>query len=134
MNSGIIVFTWLPLSASAEALHPSSTTSTNVSGPTHLVVGPVLTGEATSGKDATLVVSLRLGSLGQVSCFSGLPLGSLNYPCAKRERPHDGGNPSQSVRNPHTRNICALVFGNNSWPASCEETVLQCNLVGVGHF
>ena len=126
-----MVFTWLPLSANAEILHPSSTTSTNVSGPTHLVVGPVSTVEGTSGKEATFVVSSRPGSLGQASCFSGPPLGSLNYPCAKHERPHDVGNPLQSVQNPHTRNICALAFGNNSWPVSCEETVLQCNPEGA---
>ena len=50
--------------------------STNVSGPTHLVVGPVLMGEATSGKEATFVVSSRLGSLGQVHpVFLACPLG-----------------------------------------------------------
>ena len=114
MNSGIIVFTWLPLSASAEALHPSNTTSTNVSGPIHLVVGPVSTGEATSEKEATFVFSSRPGSLGQASCFSGLPLGSLNYPYARRGKLHDVDNPSQSVQNPHTQNIYALAFGSNS--------------------
>ena len=37
----------------------------------------VSTVKATSGKEATFVVSLRLESLGQASCFSGPPLGSL---------------------------------------------------------
>ena len=96
------MFTWLPLSASAEASHPSSTTSTNVSGPTHLMVGPVSMVRATSGKDATLVFSLRFGSLGQVSYFSGPPLGSLNYPYAKHRKLHGVDNPLQSVRNPRT--------------------------------
>ena len=102
MNSGVIVFTWLPLSTSAEALHPSSITSTNVSGPTHLMVGPVSMVGGTSGKDATLVVSSRLGSLGQASCFSGPPLGSLNYLYAKCRKLHNVDSPSRSVWNPHT--------------------------------
>ena len=102
MNSGVIVFTWLPLSASAEASHPSSTTSTNVSGPTHLVVGPVLMDDSTSGKEATFVVSSRPGSLGQVSCFSGLPPGSLNDLCAKRRSFHDVDTPLRNVLSLHT--------------------------------
>ena len=128
------MFTWLPLSASAKASYPSSTTSTSVSGPTHLVVGPISTVKATPGKEVICVVSLRLESLGQVSCFSGPPLGSLNYPYAKHERLHDVDNPLQCVWNPHTRNIYVLVFGNNSWPASCGGRVLLCSLVLVGHF
>ena len=93
MNFGVIVFTWLPLSASAKASHPSSTKSTNVSGPTHLMVGPVSMVRATSGKDATFVVSLRLGFLGQASCFSVPPLGSLNYLYAKCIKLHNVDNP-----------------------------------------
>ena len=96
------MFTWLPLSASAEASHPSSITSTNVSGPTHLMVGPVSMVGGTSRQDTTLVVSSRLGSLGQASCFSGLPLGSLNYLYAKCGKLHDVDSPLQSVWNPYT--------------------------------
>ena len=110
MNSGVIMFTWLPLSASAKASHPSSTTSTNVSGPTHLVVGPVSTVEATSGKEATFVVSSRLRSLEQVSCFSGPPLGSLNDLYAKHKRLHNVDNPLQSVRNPRTHETFMFLF------------------------
>ena len=48
------------------------------------MVGPVSTVGGISGKDVTFVVSSRLGSLGQASCFSGPPLGSLDYLYAKR--------------------------------------------------
>ena len=127
------MFTWLPLSASTEASHPSSTTSTKVSGPSHLMVGPVSTVKGTSGKEATFVVSSRPGSLGQASCFSGPPLGSLNYPYARRGKLHNVDNPSRSVRNPHTRNIYTLAFGSNSWPVSSAQTTPLCSLVQVKH-
>ena len=81
------------------------------------MVGPVSTVEATSEKEATFVVSSRLGFSGQVSCFSGPPLVSLNL-FAKHRRLHGADNPLQSVQNPRTRNICVLVSGNNSWPVS----------------
>ena len=92
----------------------ASLMSTNVSGPTHLMVGPVSMVRGTSGKDATLVVNSRLGSLGQVSCFSGPPLGSLNYLYAKRGKLHNVDSLLRSVRNPRTRNIYVPAFGNNS--------------------
>ena len=127
------MFTWLPLSASAEASHPSRTMSTNVSSPAYLMVGPVSTVEATSGKEATFVVSLRLVFLGQASCFSGPPLVSLNL-FAKCRRLHDVDNPLRSVQNPRTRNICILVSGNNSWPASSGGTVPLCSPFRWGVF
>ena len=108
--------------------------STNVSGPTHLVVGPVLTGKATSGKEATFVVSLRPGSLGQASCFSGPPPGSLNDLCAIHRSFNDVDTPLQSVLSPRTRNIYALVSGNGSWPVSSRGIVPLYSLVQVGHF
>ena len=68
MNS---VFTWLPLSASAKALHPSSITSTSVSGPTHLRVGPVSTVEVYSlGKKQLWWLVWVFWSLGAGILFS----------------------------------------------------------------
>ena len=72
------------------ALHPLRSLD-----PTHLVVGPVSTVEDTSGKEATFIVSSRPGSLGQASCFSGPPLGSLNYLYARRGKLHDVDNPRE---------------------------------------
>ena len=97
------------------------------------MVGPVSTVGGISGKDVTLVVSSRLGSLGQASCFSGLPLGSLNYLYAKCGKLHDVDSPLRSVRNPHTQNIYALAFDSNSWPVSSAGTALLCSLVQVEH-
>ena len=78
------------------------------------------------------MVSSRLGSLGQVSRFSGPPLGSLNYLYAKCGRLHNVDNPLQSVRNPHTRNIYILVSGNKSWLVSSAGTVPLYSPVQVG--
>ena len=96
------------------------------------MVGPVPTGKATSGKEATFVVSSRPGSLRQASCFSGLPPGSLNDLCAKHGSFHDVDTPLQSVLSPRTRNIYALVSGNGSWPVSSGGIVPLYSLVQVG--
>ena len=79
------------------------------------------------------MVSSRLGSLRQASCFSGLPLGSLNDLCAKRGSFRDADTLLQNVWNPCTRNIYALVSGNDSWPVSSGGTVPLCSPVQVVH-